>query len=226
MTWPSVHDAFRDFTARIEGILAFLYLDVKCLVTVAIGNLVDPIGAALSLPFVRPDGTPASRVEIAAAWHAVKARTDLARMGGAAFASVTTIRLTPDGINAMVWQRMASNESFLVKRFPAFDTWPADAQLALHSIAWAAGPGWAAPHFDAAARALDFATCAGPAGDANADPSKRGEAWLENNGKPGPNPANPGLHRRNLCNKDLLQAAADTIRLGRDPALLWSETVS
>ena len=44
--------------------------------------------------------------------------------------------------------------------FQKFDEWPADAQLALHSMAWAMGSAFAArgkwPHFRAACAKMDF----------------------------------------------------------------------
>ena len=54
-------------------------------------------------------------------------------------------------------------------------------------------------------------TCAGPEGDASADPSCRGEAWLNDTG-------NPGLRPRNMANKILFENASRTT----DPSnLVW-----
>jgi GH24 family phage-related lysozyme (muramidase) len=49
--FSSVQSAFRSFTEQFEGCVSFMYLDVKGLVTVGIGNLVDPVGVAQALPF-------------------------------------------------------------------------------------------------------------------------------------------------------------------------------
>jgi len=104
------------------------------------------------------------------------------------------------------------DEATLRRRFPAYDSWPADAQLGTLSCAWAAGAGWACPKFTAAVNALEpgFQVAAGPVPGASGDldPGARGEAWLEDNHKPGPNPANPGLHPRNLANQVLFGNAA------------------
>jgi hypothetical protein len=189
-----------------------MYLDVKCLVTTAIGCLVDSVAAVQGLAWVhRLSGAPCTYDQVTQAWTTVKGATNLARLGGGAFAQLTDVRLTPDASHALVVSRAAAFEVYLRTRFPDYDGWPADAQLGLLSCAWAAGPGWVAPHFDAAARALDWMTCAGPEGDAGADPSCRGAAWLNDTG-------NPGLRPRNLAAKICFENAA----LTTDPAnLVW-----
>ena len=73
----SVRDAFVDFTAALEGVVPWMYLDVKGLVTVAIGNLIDPVAAALSLPFVRKGTTTrATKGEILDVKNTVNAMVD------------------------------------------------------------------------------------------------------------------------------------------------------
>src|SRR4051812_13306092 len=67
-----VRAAFVDFTIPLEGVIPHLYQDVKGLVSIAIGNLVDPIQLAMNLPLVHDDGSPASRNEIAAEWLRIK----------------------------------------------------------------------------------------------------------------------------------------------------------
>lgn len=156
-----VRDRFVAFTAAFEGVLPYLYLDNIGLVTTAIGNLVDPIELVLGLPFYRPDGSRATAKEIAAAWRAVKARTDLAKLGGAAFARVTALRLQPDGIDRLVASRLDLNDAHLTRRFgSAYASAPADAQMALLSMAWAAGPNFKYPKLAAAVEAWDFGTAA------------------------------------------------------------------
>ena len=74
--------------------------------------------------------------------------------------------------------------------FQSFDTWPADAQLALLSMAWAMGPGGPGgfPHFRAGCQALDFKTAA---------------AQCQMNAA-----GNPGLVPRNQANVTLFSNAA------------------
>ena len=58
---PSVRAIFWPFTDPLEGVVSTMYLDAIGLVTVARGDLIDPVDAALDLPFVYGDGTPATR---------------------------------------------------------------------------------------------------------------------------------------------------------------------
>lgn len=219
-----VRAAFPAFNKPFEGRLPFMYLDVKGLVTTGVGNLIDPMADALGLPWRHKlDGLPATRAEIVADWNTVKAAQALRRLGGGHFAQLTKLYLDEDAIDALVLRRLDANEAGLRKGYPGWDSFPAPAQLAIHSMAWGLGTGrlvpgstFLFPHFRAAANSENWATCAGPPGCADTDPSCRGEAWIEGNGLPGPNPANPGLHPRNLANRELFfQAAA-----GADPDLL------
>jgi GH24 family phage-related lysozyme (muramidase) len=183
----SVRDAFVPFTAPMEGVVRFLYLDVKGLVTTAIGNLVDPMEAALALPLMRPDGTRASREDIAAEWANVKARQDMRMRGGMAYAAVTRLRLTDEGVRQVVAGKLAQMESYLARRFPEWEEWPADAQLATLSMAWACGPAFRFPRLEAALRAQDWITAAN-------------ECRMDERG-------NPGLRPRNKANRTLYRNA-------------------
>ncbi len=156
----AVLSTFPSFTERYEGRVSTMYLDELELVTVGVGNLIEPMGAALGLPFVFADGRPASHEEIAADWRAIKSRPELAEQGWTAAAKIAKLHLSPASIDALVAAKLREMDGHIVARFPAFEEWPCDAQLGMISMAWAAGPGVRAPKFDAAARALDFATCA------------------------------------------------------------------
>jgi hypothetical protein len=57
-----------------------------------------------------------------------------------ACAKLTNLRLDKDGIGKLVNGKMKGNHSVLLSRYPQYTSWPADAQLALHSISWAWGP--------------------------------------------------------------------------------------
>lgn len=206
---PAVEHSFTAFTSPLEGVTNFAYLDIKGLVTTAIGCLVDPVEAFLGLPWIRKGtGLPAGIDEQAAEWHRVKALTALAPHGGGAFKSSAQLLLTIAGVEALVQRRLGLDDDYLNDIFPLYYQWPADAQLGLLSMAWAMGPAFHFPLFAADSTRWDFAAAAGPLGDADKDPSKRGDAWMENNYLPGKNPANPGLHARNLANKVLFQNAA------------------
>ena len=86
----SVLTTFPSFTQQFEGRIPFMYVDVKRLVTTAVGNLIDPLSTALDYhrrvaPFVlRSDvSTAASDHDVAADWDTVKADPTLPKRGGA-----------------------------------------------------------------------------------------------------------------------------------------------
>lgn len=157
---PSVEAVFPSFTARFEGRLFHLYLDVRGLVTTGVGILVDPIAYALALDWRNPDGSKSSQGQIADAWHTVKAATSWAPRGGVAFAPLTEIRLTPNGVDALTLAKLRANDVELSRRVRGWETLPAPAQLATHSLAWACGPDFDFPKFLAALESHDWATCA------------------------------------------------------------------
>jgi hypothetical protein len=201
----SVRDIFVPFTQTFEGKLDGLYLDVKCLATAGIGNLADPVSLSLAMPWVRrSDLSPATLNEIQEEWIRIKEMTHLAPQGGAAFMPFTTLKLTEAGIASVVAGRLNLNESLLAKRWPnltedkVWDWFPADAQLACHSIAWAAGANWVAPKFDGYARRCDLVGMA--------DESAVHTA-------------------RDATNRGLLLAAAKTVAEGGDFDMIhWSAT--
>lgn len=146
----SVARAFFNFTIQFEGYTRWMYLDEKGLVTTAVGNLIDSPAAAGALPWKHADGTPADAGEVYAEWSGVKWRTDLAKRGGGAFEKITKLRLSEGDVRDLVAKKLNQNEAQLKKTFRTFDTWPADAQLAIHSWAWAVGTNAHWPNLHAA----------------------------------------------------------------------------
>lgn len=142
----SVSDAFVRFSSPLEGVVNNPYLDVKGLVTVAIGCLIDPVSNGVGLPWVLPGGAPAPEAVVLRQLTALKAQPNLAhfRAQSPEVLAATTIRLTDAGVVELVNKRLLANEPFLRQAFPKWDTWPADAQLCACSIAWAVGAGWPA----------------------------------------------------------------------------------
>lgn len=195
----SVKNKFRAFNEPLEGVVRFMYLDVKGLVTVGVGNLIDPLSAALGLPFryknkpgVTNAGQLASKADIEAEWNLIKGKGDLAQKGHRACEPLTKLELDDAAIETLINNRLQQNESFLKrqKAFNNFDQWPADAQLGLLSMAWAMGAGFSSgwPRFSAACEKMDF--------DAAAENCRMSEA------------GNPGVAPRNIANKRLFQNAA------------------
>lgn len=211
----SVLDHFVEFTSPLEGVVTSLYVDVNgakvppvpC-VTTAIGCLVDGVQLALPLPWMLPDGTRASRDEIARQWRIVKADAPrLSKLHWKYAAELTTIRLTSEGVLELVNQRLLANEAILRTYFPNWDSFPADAQLACCSMAWAVGAGF--PHtfgnFRAAANAHDWFSAQAACG-------------IRTDG-------NPGIVPRNAQNRLCLANAQSAIAQGLPlETLFWPGT--
>lgn len=203
----AVRQAFQAYTERFEGAVRWMYLDVRGLCTTAIGNLIDPIETALGLPFVRPDGMPATRDEIATEWRRVKALQSMAKLGGYAFRNVTTLRLTPAGVVDIVDAKLDAVDKQLAARFSGYKDWPADAQLGTLSLAWACGAAFRFTRFEAAVSALDFDTAAR-------------ESQMDATG-------NPGLRPRNAAQLVLFSNAARVLAGGdySPETLYWPEAL-
>jgi hypothetical protein len=199
----TVLTAFRDFTIKHEGFTPFMYLDIKGLVTTGIGNLVDYQSAgtnagyeeALSLPWKRPDGSLASKAEIGDAWRTVKSHQEMRNGGGMAYAKLTDIRLDREAVFDLVSHKLAQVETTLRERFHAWEAWPADAQLATLSMAWAMGAWFNFPKFTVAVNRIppDFESAAVEShisngtkarNDANAEMFRNAAAVLRDNGDP------------------------------------------
>ena len=141
-----VVNSFLGFSTPFEGYTPYLYTDSKGFVTTGMGNLVEnltshtPIEGVFSLVWKKPDGSAASRAEIAAAWQTVKS----AWPGVQSMASqrLTNLRLPQEEIAKLIAGQLSQNQTVLQKKFPGFSSWPADAQLAFHSLSWAWGPGF------------------------------------------------------------------------------------
>ncbi len=184
-----VRSSFVEFSSALEGVVTWMYQDIKGLVTVAIGNLIDPVEYATALPFVwKVSQGEASKGDIASEWQRVKKDGSLARLGYRAAEHITSLRLTPAGISLVVSRKLESNDRALRARFEEIDSWPACAQLATHSMAWACGPAFQFPRLEAALRAQDWATAAI-------------ECKMRETG-------NPGLAPRNVANKILYMNAS------------------
>lgn len=158
MIRQAVLDKWQLFSEDLEGRCYHLYLDSKGLMTTGVGNLVDTFVEVAALPWKRPDGSRASREEVAAAYASVRAKTDWALIGGnnRLWRSLTSIRLSPEDVDALVRRKLNSNHAILEKRFPEIGDWPADAELFLHSWAWAVGANGHFPLMNEALRLKDF----------------------------------------------------------------------
>lgn len=141
---PAVVEAFPGFSVRFEGRVLSMYLDILGLVTIGVGNLIDTVGQAVALPFIHEKtGQRATPAEIAEAWRTLKARKDLAKLHYKYAAALNDLRLTEAAVDDLVRSKLESNAAYITsKHYPRFPEFPADAQLAIMSMAWAVGPGF------------------------------------------------------------------------------------
>ena len=183
----TVFSFFPAFTRHFEGYLLHPYLDVEGYETVGAGNLIDPVSAALPLPW-KISGVLATQAQIRADWLACKRLPSGVHYAAGYYESATSIRLDPADVDALVDQRLTLNDHDLEARLTPgrWEELPARAQLALLSWAWACGPEEHAPHLFAALETGDWARAAD-------------EVHLEDS-------HNPGLVPRNAANRALLLA--------------------
>ncbi len=211
-----------------EGFTPFMYCDTLNLVTTGVGNLIDGgprnstvvnekfMAPAMGLPWKHKaagwtpnnpltDGVLASQAEIADAWTKTKL-AGMSQQGGFAYKNLTPLSLDVDGLTKLVMGKLASNDAQLAKTYPGYNTWPADAQVAINSMSWAMGAaffpvlGFAA--FKAAADKADFRAMAAAGqfkgGGSITDPKSR-----------------------NFATNALFNNAADVIANGADPDKIY-----
>lgn len=201
----SVRDIFADFSEGFENRVQVFYLDTHRppLVTIGIGNLVDPISEVLKLP-MRDKGTGllASQQRIAIEWARVKALTAHAYDATQFWVTTAKLYLADADIDELVNAKMEEFEGILKRRvaFVGWEDYPADAQLAILSMSWAMGPSFNYPHFEAACLARNFAAACE-------------ECYM-------PDENNHGLIPRNKANRQLLTNAAAVVAANADPGIL------
>ena len=205
--YPSVRQRFIAFSKQFEGRMPIMYLDTHAppLVTVGVGNLIDPMDAAMKLPFQWKGQNPpkyATVHEIESEWSHIKSLVHLSQSGVSVWNGVTSLFLDDKGIDALVYQKLDANEVMLKKRtaFAGYEAWPADAQLSLHSMTWAMGPGFQFPLFEQACLKNDFAGAAAQCHMSDA--------------------TNPGLTPRNRANYQLFMNAAQVVKGALTPSTL------
>jgi hypothetical protein len=208
----AVVQAIPSFFGKFEGAaLPYMYTDSKGLVTTGTGNLIDPISVALALPWKNQDGSLASPDQVTAAWNTVKS----AYPGVQSVASqkLTTIRLDKNAINSLILKTVKNNHSYLSRIFPGYTDWPADAQMVVHSLAWAWGPGFASVW---GPRGQDFKTAVN-----QNPPDFRTAANVVTAASAHEESINPGIRPRNAAGVKLFQNAADVVEKNADPNRLW-----
>lgn len=203
----AVASIFPAFSSKFEGREPWMYLDRLGIVTTGVGNNITPINLAFGLGWRRKgDDALATPAEITADWNAVHARQDLAGIGGGniAFQNLTQLRLSPDAIDTLVRNKLASEELAARSFFPGWDDLYADAQLGIMSMAWAMGAGKLAkfPKFVAAVNAGQWADAVQESEMSNPDNDHF-------------------LAQRNEANRQLFVNAGNAAHLGMSPDILF-----
>lgn len=226
MMRPVTRESFIPHNVPKEGRLRMPYADILGLITTAIGNLVDPLSVFLLLPWRRPDGSFASRAEVTAAFHAIKAdccgdyRNPLvcpwvptrgrkcSAHGGwrvAERVAENLVRLTEEDVGRLAAAKLQEMWLRLCAWVPGLGTWNVNGQLATLNMAWAMGPaplfGGEYPRWTAHARARNFLGMAA-------------ECGIRERG-------NPGVAPRNASNRVLFTNAHQVDLLELDPDVLW-----
>jgi GH24 family phage-related lysozyme (muramidase) len=210
----SPNEILVDLNLMIEGKLDFMYLDKDGQVTTGIGHLLNSVDAAQRVPFIVPGegGRLATPTEIAQDWERVHQRKDLRLEGGGRFRDIARLRLTEATIARLFEERTAIDvrELKVTSEFATFESWPMDAQIALRSMAYAAGPAFARGGrfrlFREACAALNFEEAAN---QCRMDDSQ-----------------NPGLRPRNAANVAMFQNAFHASGAGADPAQLFYPAIA
>src|ERR1700728_4248518 len=118
--FPAVQSNFPAFSTKFEGRVPYMYLDILGLVTVGVGNLIDPVEAAQSLPFcfktkpgISAPGSAATPAQIAQEWQTLKNDPSLATKGYTACEPITQLELSDDAIDSIVLAKLAQNENLM-----------------------------------------------------------------------------------------------------------------
>jgi len=220
----SVLDKFVAFSTPLEGDILAPYLDSKGLPTVGIGCLIKPVERFGGLGWLI-DGVPCAPAEAVRQLRALEARQELAKYSalGPQQQGATTIRLTPPLVLALCQRRLAEADAQMLRYFPAYASWPADAQLFAMSVAWAVGDGWPAI-FKNCTRLLNQSPPAWALAILHA-PTPGHPGMYDPAAADISTAGNPGIVPRNLQNELCLSNAAVVAAHGLDPSVLhWPKS--
>ena len=212
----AVSSALPGVFAQWEGKgLPYPYTDSKGLVTCGTGNLIDPVSVALALPW-QINGVPASSLDVTNDW--LKVKQAFPGVQSTACAKLTRIRLSPAGLEGLLLRTVASMWHVLCAEFPGAPDWPADAQLALLSIAWAWGAGFPVVWNKIGGSPLPFGDafklqCATPDFELASAVMKDASAHEER--------INPGIVPRDAGEVVMFANAQAVLSTGGDPERLW-----
>jgi len=209
------YEQYHAFSAPLEGRVSTMYADCLGLITTGVGNLINEVHQAVALPWLLWTGENADVSDVRADWFKLAdAREYYSKRAWHVYAKQMRCHLAEATIDALCQRQLSQNEAHYRELWPAFDDFPADAQLGIHSMGWAVGAGFAAK-FPNLARCIAHQDWEGAAAsckirDGLDTPSKADD--------------NPGVVPRNARNKVCFHNAALVSAAALDPSrLYWPE---
>lgn len=134
------YERYHAFSAPLEGRVPTMYCDCLGLITTGVGNLINTFWQANQLPWLLADGTKADMADVGDDWHKLHDNAQYyAKRAWHVYTKAMKCHLNDEAIDALCQRQLAANEASFRKRWPDFDAFPADAQLAIHSMGWAVG---------------------------------------------------------------------------------------
>lgn len=208
---PVVAEQWLAFTEPLEGGVSCLYADIRGKVTIAYGNLCDTPSEVAALPLVHADGTFATTSEKIGAWQTIHNDPHAAAQGWRYAARLSSLRLTREGMAMLAMRRLEDNDRILIAKLPEWESYPACAQMAMHSWAWACGANAHFPRLFEAVRGRDF---------------QAASVEIHMNEITPEGKRNTGLIPRNVANRILMVNAQRVEAYHLDPDLLnWTSVL-
>lgn len=162
MLTASEMDAVCDVLLEHEGLIPWMYCDVKGFVTVGIGDKVNA-SAVTTMPFVHmSDGRAATTEEKCAAWERTRAFF-VPGLKASGYRAVSDLELPAEYCRRRMAMRIRSEFApAVVRQCPKFESFPLPAKLVLIDICYNVGVGGFAKFRNLIKRcnALDFARAA------------------------------------------------------------------
>lgn len=206
------YERYHEFSAPLEGRVPCMYCDTFGYVTTGVGNLINALPEALALPWQLADGSPADKATVAAEWHMLHDNGQhYGRLKWTVYAKQLKCRLSDQAIDDLVKRTLSRNEAEFRKRWPSYDTFPADAQLAIISMSWAVG----------SAFYRKFHNLAGCIDREDWDGAAASCKIRDGLDTPAKSDDNPGIVPRNARNKFLFHNAALVAKSGADGGVLY-----
>lgn len=141
--WDATRAAFYGLTLPLESDIPHMYRDIKGYLTWGMGIKDDP-GPTMTTrarQWIKCNGYDATDAEIVAEWNKIKAGP----IGADAASKIAGMYCPQAERDQAFWVEVINMEQIIKDQFPSWEDWPADAQLALLSMAWNFGPAFKVP---------------------------------------------------------------------------------